>query len=120
MKNTLAARAMGGTSIEKAQDVLSGPVGIAIGYDDPAVLAKKVLAYSKKNTKLEIRKGVIEGRPCELTDIKAISELPSRDVLLSTLAGTMQSPISKLAAALNATLSRFVYVLEAVKNKKSN
>jgi large subunit ribosomal protein L10 len=118
VKNSLAKRAIEGTPIETAKDVLAGPIGIAISYEDPAVLAKKVLAFVKTNEKLEIRGGVFEGKTCEMKDIKAISELPSREILLATFIGTMQSPLSKLVAALNATVSRFVYALEAVKNNR--
>lgn len=110
---------MEGTPAESAKDSVSGPIGVAIGYDDPALLAKKVLSFVKKNTKLEIKQGVIEGRTCAISEIKTISELPSREVLLSSLAGTMQAPASKLASALSATLTRFVYLMDAIKNKKS-
>lgn len=119
VKNTLARRALEGTSAETAKDTLTGPVGVAIGYDDPSLLAKKVLAFVKSNEKLKIRAGVIEGRSCGDKEIKAISELPSREILLATFIGTMQSPLSKLASALHATVARFAYALEAAKEKKS-
>lgn len=118
VKNTLARRAVEGTPVEAAKDVLNGPVGVAIGYDDPALLAKKILGFIKTNEKLSIKGGVIEGRACEQKEIKTISELPSREVLLSSLIGTMQSPLSKLASALNATVARFVYAMEAAKNNR--
>jgi large subunit ribosomal protein L10 len=119
VKNTLARRALEGTSAEMTKDELTGPVGVAIGYDDPALLAKKVLAYVKTNEKLKIKTGIIEGRACGDTEIKVISELPSREALLATIIGTMQSPLSKFASALNATITRFAYALEAEKEKKS-
>lgn len=120
VKNTLARRASEGTPAEPAKDTITGPVGVAISYQDPALLAKKVLGFIKSNEKLKIRGGVIEGRFCENESIKAISALPSKENLLATLIGTVQSPLSKFAAALNATLSRFAYAMEALKNKKSN
>lgn len=103
-----------------SKDVFTGPVGIAIGYDDPALLAKKILAFVKNNEKLEIKGGIIEGRVCETDAIKSLSELPSREVLLSMFIGAVQSPMSKLAAALNATLARFSYAMTALKDNKSN
>ncbi|MBI5409107.1 MAG: 50S ribosomal protein L10 [Nitrospirae bacterium] len=119
VKNTLAKRAAAGTPVEAAKDSFSGPVGIAIGYDDPVLLVKKVLEYNKTNEKLQIKGGIIEGGVCSLDALKTISELPPREVLLSMLAGTLQAPMSKLARLLNATLAQFVYAMEALKNKKS-
>lgn len=104
--------------MEMAKEIFTGPVGVAISYDDPASLAKKVLEFVKANGKLKIKGGVIEGKTCKTDDIKAISELPSREILLAMFVGTMQSPLSKLAAALNATMAKFIYALEALKNKR--
>jgi ribosomal protein L10 len=118
VKNTLAMRALEGTPLETAKEYLTGPVGVAISYEDPALLAKKVLSYVKKNEKLEIKGGVIEGKLCSFVDIKTISELPSRDILLATFIGAMQSPLSKLASALNATMAQFVYAMGALRNKR--
>ncbi|HDH04879.1 MAG TPA: 50S ribosomal protein L10 [Nitrospirae bacterium] len=118
VKNTLARRAAEGTPVNDAADIFSGPVGIAIGYDDPVLLVKKVLEFGRKNKKLDIRGGVIEGDVCSPEQISTISELPSREVQLSILVGAMQSPLSKFAGLLNSTLSQFIYALEALKNKK--
>ena len=120
VKNTLAKRASEGTPIDAAKDILSGPIGIAVGYDDPVLLAKKVLEFSKSNDKLEIKGGIIEGDLCTPVQIKTISELPSREIQLSMLVGAMQSPLSKLASALNATLSGFVYAMEALKKNRES
>ncbi len=118
MKNTLAKRASEGTPVEAAKDTFRGPVGVAISYKDPALLAKKVLEFVKANEKLKIKGGIIEGKACETKDIKAISELPSRETLLAMFIGAMQSPLSKLVAVLNVTLVQFVYAMESLKNKK--
>lgn len=104
--------------MEVSKDTFTGPVGVAISYDDPVFLAKKVLEFSKANEKLKIKGGIIEGRICESNEIKAISELPSRETLLVMFIGAMQSPLNKLAAALNAILAQFVYALSALKNKR--
>ncbi|MBI5741523.1 MAG: 50S ribosomal protein L10 [Nitrospirae bacterium] len=119
VKNTLAKIAAEGTPVSVAKDNFTGPVGIAIGYDDPVLLVKKVLEYNKTNEKLQLKGGVIEGGLCSVDALKKISELPSREVLLSILAGTLQAPASKLVRLLNATVVRFAYALEALKQKKS-
>ena len=119
IKNTLAKIASANTKVSVAQDSFTGPVGIAISYDDPVVALKRVLEYSSKNDKLTVNCSVIEGRFCSSDELKAISEIPPRDVLLSMLAGGLQSPLSKLAGALHATLCKFVFAIEALKIKKS-
>ncbi|MCL4536573.1 MAG: 50S ribosomal protein L10 [Nitrospirae bacterium] len=120
VKNTLSSIAAKGTPAEPATDLFVGPIGITFGFEDPIAAAKKVLEYAGKNDKFKVRSGVIEGRLCSVDDIKAMSKLPPKNVLLGILAGTMQAPMSKLAGALNATLSQFAYALEALKNKKSS
>lgn len=119
VKNTLARIAAEGTSLSIAKDSFRGPIGIAISYDDPVIIIKKVLEYSKKNEKLKVNAGIIEGTLCASDELKSVAELPPKPVLLSMLARGLQSPLSKFACALNATLSKFVYAMEALKNKKS-
>ncbi len=120
IKNTLAKRAAEGTPVDAAKDLLSGPVGIAVGYDDPVLVVKKVLAFSKENEKLEIKGGVVEGGFCTIDQIRAIADLPPREVQLAMLVGAMQSPLRTMAGLLNATLTQFMYALEALKQKKES
>jgi large subunit ribosomal protein L10 len=120
VKNTLAKRAAEGTPVDAAKDILTGPIGIAIGYDDPVLVVKKVLEYSKTNDKLQIKGGVVEGGVYTPEQIKAISELPSREVQLAMLVGAMQSPLSKLAGLLNSTLTQFMYAMEGLKQQKES
>jgi large subunit ribosomal protein L10 len=79
-----------------------------------------VLGFSKVNDKLEIKSGIIEGGICSAAELKTISELPSREIQLSMLVGAMQSPMTKLAGLLNASLSQFIYAMEALKNKNDS
>jgi len=118
IKNTLINIAAKGTPFEYAKESFAGPTGIAFGFDDAVEVAKKVLEYSGKNDKLKIKSGVIEGKLYSVDEIKAISKLPPRNVLLGMIAGAMQAPASKLAGVLNATLTHFAYALEALKTKK--
>ena len=108
------------TAVSAASDLFKGPVGIAIGYLDAALVAKKILEYSKKNNKLKVSGGVIEGKLYNAQDIKAIAELPPREVLLGILAGVLQAPLSKMARALSATVSSFAYAVKALETKKSS
>jgi large subunit ribosomal protein L10 len=120
VKNTLAKIASEGTSVFAAKDAFKGPVGIAISYDDPVLALKKILEYSKKNDKLKVSIGLIEGSVYASQDLKAVADLPPRNVLLATMAGGFKSPLNKLGWLLNATLSGLVNALEALKDKKSS
>jgi large subunit ribosomal protein L10 len=120
VKNTLAKIASEGTSVSAVRDSFKGPVGIAISYDDPVSSVKKILEYSKKNDKLKVGIGLIEGSVCASEELKAVADLPPKNVLLSMMAGGFKSPLNKLAWLLNATLSSLVNAMEALKNKRSS
>ncbi len=120
IKNTLAKRAAEGTTLDALSDIFSGPLGLAIGYDDPVLLVKKVLEFNKKNDKLEIKGGIVEGAVCSLEQMKVVSELPPKEVQLAMLAGAMQAPATKLAGLLNSTVTQFAYAIEALKNKRES
>lgn len=119
-KNTLSAIAAKGTPVEQAAEMFVGPTGIAFGFEDPVAAAKQLLDYAAKNDKFKVKSGIFEGRVYTTDDIKAISTLPPKNILLGMLAGAMNAPASKLAGALNATLTRFVYAMEALKTRKQS
>ena len=120
VKNTLARNALEGTSLAPIREDLTGQVAVALGYDDPTVLAKAVLDYAKsKEEQFKVRTGVIEGERCSLAQLKVVASLPSREVLLGTLAGVMQAPAQKLAGLMANTVTRFAYALEALKTQKA-
>ncbi len=118
VKNTLAKIAAKDTGVAAAEGMFKGPVGVAIGYDDPVLVVKKVLEFTKTNEKLRVTGAVIEGKLCEPAEVKEIAELPSREVLLSMMAGVFQAATTKMAGALSATVSSFAYAMQALEKKK--
>jgi len=119
VKNTLAKIAAKDTGVAAADSIFKGPIGVAIGYDDPVLVVKKVLEFMKTNEKLRVKGAVIEGKLCEPSEVKEIAELPSREVILSMIAGAFQAPASKMCGALSATVTSFAYALQALEKKKS-
>jgi ribosomal protein L10 len=117
VKNTLAKIASLHTPVLVAKDSFKGPVGITISYDDPVLPVKKILEYSKKNEKLKVSSGIIEGRFCTSDDLRVVADIPSRNILLSMLAGGFVSPLKKLAGALATTLNSLLYAMKALKDK---
>ena len=101
-KNTMIKRAIAGTEFESLASVLEGPSAIAISKDD-AVAPARVLAKSIKDTgKMAFKAGVVEGVAYDAAGIEALSEIPSREVLLAKFLGSIQSPISKAVRTFQA------------------
>ena len=100
-KNTLVNRAIAGTEFESLKDVLEGPNAFAVSADDATAPARVLAEFAKTAPNLEIKAGVVEGTFYDADGMKAISSIPSREVLLSKLLGSLQSPITNLARVLN-------------------
>ena len=100
-KNTLVSRAVEGTEFESLKDSLEGPNAFAVSTEDATAPARVLAEFAKKAPKLEIKAGVVEGTFYDAEGMKAIASVPSREVLLSKLLGSLQSPITNLARVLN-------------------
>ena len=100
-KNTLVSRAVEGTEFESLREVLEGPSAFAISTEDATAPARVIAEFAKKAPKLEIKAGVVEGTYFDAEGMKEISSIPSREILLGRLLGSMQSPIANLARVLN-------------------
>lgn len=84
-KNTLVRRAVEGTEFESLTGVLEGPSAFAVSADDATAPARVLAQFAKKAPKLEIKAGIVEGTFYDAEGMKAISDIPSREVLLSRL-----------------------------------
>ena len=100
-KNTLVSRAVEGTEFESLKDSLEGPNAFAVSTEDATAPARVLAEFAKKAPNLEIKAGVVEGTFYDAEGMKAIASVPSREVLLSKLLGSLQSPITNLARVLN-------------------
>ncbi|QBP39770.1 50S ribosomal protein L10 [Paenisporosarcina antarctica] len=101
-KNTMTRRAVEAAGLEGLNDSLTGPNAIAFSTEDVVAPAKILNDFAKKNEKLEIKAGVIEGLVATADDIKALAELPSREGLLSMLLSVLQAPMRNFALATKA------------------
>lgn len=101
-KNTLTRRAVEKLELTDLNDALVGPNAIAFGGEDVVAPAKILNNFAKEHEALEIKAGVIEGNVASVEEIKALAELPSREVLLSMLLSVLQAPIRNLALATKA------------------
>ncbi|MEG1716356.1 MAG: 50S ribosomal protein L10 [Lachnospiraceae bacterium] len=99
-KNTMMKRAFEGTAFEALDSYLEGPSAIAISDDDATAPARILCKFAKTAVALEVKAGVVEGNVYDAAGIQALSTVPSREVLLAKLLGSMQSPITNLARVL--------------------
>ncbi len=118
VKNTLARRAADAAGVKELQPELEGPVAIAFGYDDLSAPSKLINDWVRATRlKLDVKGGLVEGRIFSTEQVKQLADMPSRETLLSQLAGTIQSPISQLAGALQTPLSTLAGALESYQKK---
>jgi large subunit ribosomal protein L10 len=101
LKNSLVRRATAEAELTELDEILTGPTAIAFGKD--VVAPAKILSdFAKKNDKLQIKGGVVEGRVVDSAQIKALADLPSREGLLSMLLSVLQAPMRNFALAVKA------------------
>ena len=118
VKNTLLRRAAEGTDAVHIVDSFKGPSAIALSYEDPVAPAKVLTDFAKEHKKLEIKIGTMDGKVLDVTAIKSLSQLPSREVLLSQLLSVMVAVPTSLVTALSGVPRNFLNVLQAIKDQK--
>ena len=117
LKNTLARRAVKGTPFEKLSEQMVGPLMYGISQD-PVAGAKVLSEFAKENELFVNKAGAMPNAVMSAQDIKALSQLPSREELLAKLLGTMQAPVTKLVRTMNEVPSKFVRTLAAYRDSK--
>ena len=100
-KNTMMNFAFKGTDFEALAPYLEGPSAVAISTTDATAPARILAKFAKDAKKLEIKAGVVEGNVYDAAGMQAISQIPSRDELISKLLGSLQSPITNFARVMN-------------------
>ncbi|MFP4453182.1 MAG: 50S ribosomal protein L10 [Desulfobacterales bacterium] len=118
VKNTLLIRAAQDTDVDLIREHFQGPSAVAMSYEDPVAPAKALSQFAKDNDKLEIRAGVLGGSVLDPEGIKRLAELPSREVLLGQVLGTMNAVPRGLVRALCNVPERLLYALQAIKDQK--
>jgi len=101
-KNTMINFAVKGTQYEGLSPFLEGPTAVVFSYDEATKGASIIKKVSETAKKLEFKAGVVEGIVYDEAGIKAIADIPSKEVLLSKLLGSFKSPISSFARVIQA------------------
>lgn len=119
-KNTMNRLACREAGYDPLEELFEGPTAIAYSSADPVAAAKVFTEFSKENEALVIKGGMLSGQVLDLEGIKALGEIPPREVLLAKIVGGFQSPISGLVGALHGNLRNLVYALDAVRQQKES
>ncbi len=120
VKNNLLSIALKDTEFLPLDDHLKGPRALMMNFGDVVEPTKILVEFAKKNVKLEIEAGVLNGKLLTREQISALAELPSREVLLGKLLSLLVGVQTQLVTVLSAVPRGFVQVLEAHRQNKEN
>ena len=118
VKNTLLGIASKETDFSILADHFKWPVAVVLSHKDPVGPTKVLIDFAKKNPELEIKIGVLDGKLLTRSDISALAELPSREVLLGKLVSVMAAVPTAFVTVLSGVPRNFVQVLNAYCDKK--
>lgn len=120
VKNTLLRISLkqAGYDAEAVNHLLTEETMIAVGLEDPVTPAKLLMEFAKDNEKLQIKGGYLDGEVLDAKGVEGLSKLPGREELLQRLLGSLNAPAQNFVYALNAVVSKPVYLLDAVRRQK--
>lgn len=108
VKNTLTRFAAKNVGFDELDPILNGPTALALSFSDVVAPAKVLCGFAKKNEKLEIKSGFMDGKVISLDEIKALADTPSKEVLIAKIMGSLNAPVSKLVRTLQALVDNGV------------
>jgi len=120
VKNTLLRLAAKGTPAACLDAELKGPTAVALVTGDPVAPAKALVEFAKANQAFELKAGMLDGKLLKAADVRALAELPSREVLLGKLLSLMVGVQTSLVNVLSGVPRNFVQVLDAYREKKAS
>ncbi|MGI5971157.1 MAG: 50S ribosomal protein L10 [Oscillospiraceae bacterium] len=121
VKNTLVRIAADKVGFNELDPILNGNTALAVCADDPVAPAKILCDFAKKagETKFVIKAGFVEGRVISAEEVKSLASLPPREVLIATVLGTMNAPLTGLVSVLIANIRGLACALNAIAEKKA-
>lgn len=119
IKNTLARIAAKNAEMEDLNELFVGPTAIAFGIEDAVAPAKVLVDFAKEHEELEIKGGALDGALIDAAKVKALAEIPPREVLLAKALGSLKSPINGFVNVLAGNLRGLVQVLNQIKEQKA-
>ncbi|WP_006786962.1 50S ribosomal protein L10 [Thiorhodospira sibirica] len=120
VKNSLARRAVEGTSFACMQEGLVGPLVLAFSQDDPGAAARLIKDFAKDHAKLQVKLVSVSGQLLGPADLERLASMPTRDQAISILMATMKAPLDKFARTLNEVPGKLVRTVAAVRDQKQS
>lgn len=120
VKNSLVSITFKELGIPALGQMLEGPSAIATSNNGPIALIKVLTKWSEKIKEFQIIGGLMDGRLLSVQDIKTLSSIPSKEVLLTQILFAIRTPITQLANVFNAVINNLYFVLSEIKDKKEN
>jgi large subunit ribosomal protein L10 len=117
-KNTLVRRAVADSDHRGLEGFLVGPTGITFVRGDVSAVAKALRDFSRAHPALVVKGGLLDGAVLSATDLAALADLPSREVLLARMAGAIAAPMQQLAGLLQALPRNLAYGLSALLDQR--
>jgi large subunit ribosomal protein L10 len=119
-KNTVVRLAVEGTPMEGLSEFLTGPNALAFTDGDGIALAKVIKEFIKKHPRLELQRAFLEGQILDAGEAAKLADMPSREELLTRVVFLLQSPIRRLAVALNAPVQNLASVVGQIAQSKED
>lgn len=118
VKNSLARRAVENTDFACMKEELTGPLVIAFSQEDPGAAARVIKDFAKDHSKLVVKVVSIGGKLLAVSDLEALSKMPTYEQAVSMLMAVMKAPVEKLARTINEVPGKLVRTVAAIRDAK--
>lgn len=118
VKNTLAIRAADGTSMEQVKGQFTGATAVALSKNDPVTLAKLLSKWARETPVFSFKAAVVEGKAIDVKNIESLSNLPSKEELISKVMFLINSSAQRLAVATAGVARNLTIVIDQVRAQK--
>lgn len=119
LKNTMIGFALDNLGHSEMRPEIFGPNAVLFSAEDPVEPSRILNEYARTHKKFAIKVALLEGKPVDADSVKTLAELPPREVLIATVLGTMQAPISSFARVLNANITGLARALDQIREQKA-
>ena len=120
VKNTLFKIAVGEAAGAQLDTLLTGPTAIAFAKGDVVPTSKAVIDFltALKKPDIKLKGGYIDGKMYDVAQVTELSKLPSREIIIGMLLGSLQAPASNLVGTLDSIIAEFVRTIDAIADKQ--